>query len=420
VRFREPTSPVTVGAHETTTRHVGALYPCLFDLGRRSPGVAIGLDGSGGLFSFDPFSLYATGQLSNPNMVVFGQIGRGKSAFVKTFLFRQVAFGRAIFVVDPKGEYGSLARTLGFEPLILKPGGSIRLNPLDLVSPDAADVAARRLQLLESLLSSSTGRDLLSRERAALELALHSACSTYPTPTLPLIVKALLEPEGESAALIYSTRQQLIDDGRDIGLELRRLIHGDLRGMFDGETSASLAVDGQVIVLDLSSLYGSDALGLLMVCASSWLQGLVERQRLIGRQSILVVDEAWAILSDVGVARWLQASWKLARAWGVCNVAVLHRVSDLHAVGKEGSEQRSLAQGILLDSETRVLYSQPSGEVHAAQQLLNLNELECELLQRLARGTALWKIGNHASIVHHLLGSREWELVDTDGAMRPQ
>ena len=33
------------------------------------------------------------------------------------------------------------------------------------------------------------------------------------------------------------------------------------------------------------------------------------------------------------MARWLQSSWKLSRAFGVSNVAVLHRVSDLRSVG---------------------------------------------------------------------------------------
>ena len=418
MRWRDPTAPSSVGAHETTTRHAGALYPFHLDTGRSERGVLVGLDAYGGLFSFDPFTLYASGHLSNPNMIVFGQIGRGKSAFVKTFLYRQLAFGRAIFIVDPKGEYGSLCRAVGCEPLTLRPGGSIRLNPLDLVAGDEGESQVRRLQLLESLVASSVGRDLLSRERSALELALSDAASRRASPTLRHVVDALLAPTHESAEEIHSTSAQLIDDGRDVGLELRRLIHGDLKGMFDGETSSSLCVDGTVVSLDLSALYGSEALGLLMVCATAWLHGLVQRQRASGRQSIVVVDEAWAILRDVAVARWLQASWKLARAWGVSNLAVLHRVSDLNAVGAEGSEQQRLAQGILLDSETRVIYAQPFGEIDSARTLLNLNDIECQVLGRLKRGTALWKVANQASIVHHVLGPGDHVIVDTDDAMR--
>ena len=35
------------------------------------------------------------------------------------------------WVVDPKGEYGPLARAWGVTPVALRPGGSVRLNPLD-------------------------------------------------------------------------------------------------------------------------------------------------------------------------------------------------------------------------------------------------------------------------------------------------
>jgi hypothetical protein len=93
--------------------------------------VVIGDDLLGGSFVFDPFELYAQGVISNPNMVVFGQIGRGKSAFVKTFLWRQAVFGRRAWVVDPKGEYGDLAAAWGVRPVALRPGGAVRLNPLD-------------------------------------------------------------------------------------------------------------------------------------------------------------------------------------------------------------------------------------------------------------------------------------------------
>ena len=418
MKFRDASAPLSVAAHETTTRHVGALYPLLHDTGHGTPGVVVGLDLLGGCFSYDPFELYAAGILSSPNVVVFGQIGRGKSSFVKTYLHRQLAFGRSTFVVDPKGEYGPLARSVGCEPLSLRPGGSLRLNPLDLVGSSGDGIDTQRLQLLESLVGSSLTRDLVPRERTALEFALANVTQRVQVPTLPHLIEALFSPEEKSAKQVNSTRDELAEDGRDIALELRRLVHGDLKGMFDAETSSSIDLNGRVIVLDLSALYGSEALGLLMVCATSWLHGVIQRQASLHRRVILVVDEAWAILKDVAVARWLQSSWKLARAWGISNMAVLHRVSDLQAVGGEGSEQRSLAEGILLDSETRVIYAQPAGEIDSATGLLSLTKPEVELLGRLNRGTALWKVGNYSSLVRHIVGPGEHSLIDTDEAMR--
>ena len=80
-------------AHQATTRHLGSAFPFAADNGLGRSGVYIGRDLCGGPFFFDPFDLYRRGVISNPNMVVFGQIGRGKSSLVKSYLWRQSVFG---------------------------------------------------------------------------------------------------------------------------------------------------------------------------------------------------------------------------------------------------------------------------------------------------------------------------------------
>jgi len=411
-----------VPAHSVTTRNLGAAYPLLAEAGLGRRGVLIGHDLLGGSFVFDPFELYREGVVSNPNMIVFGQIGRGKSALLKTYLWRQSVFGRRAWVVDPKGEYAGLAESWGVRPVALRPGGSVRLNPLDPVSVPGGDAAAaedpdrRQSELLASLASACLGRALAPRERAAVDLGLGSVRAGSRVPTVPAVVAALLDPSDEQAARIRTDRASLLEDGRDVALELRRLVHGDLCGMFDGETTAGLDLSGPLVVLDLSALYSSAALGVLMACATAWLQAAVSRSS-GSRQAFLVVDEAWAILANLGVARWLQASWKLSRAHGVANVAALHRLSDLAAVGAAGSEQVGLAEGLLSDSETLVIYAQPPGEVAKAAELLSLSSTEVELVPQLRRGVALWKVGRRSFLVRHVVGSTERALVDTDAAM---
>ena len=303
-------------AHQVTTRNLGAAYPFIAEAGLGRRGVVIGDDLLGGSFVFDPFELYAAGVVSNPNMVVFGQIGRGKSAFVKTFLWRQAVFGRRAWVVDPKGEYGDLADAWGVRPVSLRPGGAIRLNPLD-PGPDADDDAAgpdasgrRRMELLSSLASACLGRALVPRERAALGAALAEATRAAAVPTVPVVVEALLTPTADAARSLRTEQRDLLEDGRDVALELRRLVYGDLRGMFDGPTTTGLDLSSPLVVLDLSALYSSAALGVLMACATAWLQAALARAAVGGdgtpsgrSRFFLVVDEAWAILSNLGVAR---------------------------------------------------------------------------------------------------------------------
>ena len=451
-----------IPAHEATTRHLGAVYPFLSESGLgghmigvgggvgraggvgQAGGVLVGRDLLGSTFGYDPFELYRSGFLTNPNMVVIGQIGRGKSAFVKTYLWRMAVFGRRAWVVDPKGEYGALARAWGVEPVALRPGGPIRLNPLDAASPTqgneigaqagAEEMARQRGELLASLSAASLERSLLPTERSALDLAVAVTSSSArgsdrstSGPTLPMVVEALLHPEAKSARSVGTDVAGLAADGRNVALELRRLVAGDLQGMFDGPTSPGLRLDGPLVVLDLSAVYHSAALGILMTCATAWLQaGLGAVTNAVGSDRVpakrtdgvvVVVDEAWAILANLGVARWLQSSWKLSRARGVSNVAVLHRLSDLDTTGAVGSEQVGLARGLLSDSETRVVYAQPPGEVERAAPLLGLSSTEAELVPHLRRGVALWKVGTRSFLVQHRLSPHELSIVDTDARM---
>ena len=407
--------------HHVTTRNLGAAYPFIAEAGLGQRGVVVGDDLLGGSFVFDPFELYTAGVVSNPNMVVFGQIGRGKSSFVKSFLWRQAVFGRRAWVVDPKGEYGDLADAWGVRPVALRPGGAVRLNPLDPGPDDAT--GRRRIELLASLASACLGRSLMPRERAAVAAALDETTQVSEVPTVPMVVEALLSPGAEAARSLRTTVRDLLEDGRDVALELRRLVHGDLCGMFDGPTTDGLDLSAPLVVLDLSALYSSAALGVLMACATAWLQAALTRSAATGVGAsrgggyFLVVDEAWAILSNLGVARWLQSSWKLSRAFGVANVAVLHRVSDLRSVGASDSEQVALAQGLLSDSETRVVYAQSPGELEAAAELLSLSTTEAELLPQLRRGIGLWKVGQRSFLVQHRLSATERLIVDTDAAM---
>ncbi len=76
-----------------------------------------------------------------------------------------------------------------------------------------------------------------------------------------------------------------------------------------------------------------------------------------------------------------------------------------------------LAEGLLSDSETRVVYAQSPGEVAHTGELLGLTDTETELVTQLRRGMALWKVGQRSFLVEHRLASGERWLTDTDQAM---
>jgi type IV secretory pathway VirB4 component len=398
-------------AHRATTAHLQAAYPFVAEGGLPGSELYIGRDLLGSSFCYDPWRLYAAKVLTGVNMLVFGLIGRGKSALVKSLLLRAVLFGIKGIAFDVKGEYGPLARAMGVEPLRLAPGGALRLNPLDSRSSERDQA-----QLVEAIAATSLNRPLRPEERAALELALVEARRSGGEATLPHVVAALLDPTPEAGrAIPRTTVDELAVAGRQVALELRRLCEGPLAGMFDGPTSASADFAAPLVVVDLSAVYHSTALPLVMTCVAAWLQAAMAEND--GTRRMVVMDEAWRMFSHLAIASWMQESFKLSRSLGVQNVLVMHRLSDLGAAGAAGSHQVRLAEGLLADAETRVLYAQAPSEVERARELLGLSDTEADLLPRLPRGQALWKVGTRSFLVEHRLSAAEAALVDTDARM---
>jgi len=236
--------------HRATTRHLQAAYPFVAEGGLGGQGVYIGVDASGGSFVYDPFALYSQGVLRDPNMIVLGQVGFGKSSLIKTNLLRQSVFGRRGFVLDPKGEYGPLAEALGGVTVRLRPGGSVRLNPLT----ERAGAAAQ-LGLLHGVAAGALGRPPTQDEYEGLRVALELVVRRGEgEPTLPDVAEALLHPTSEMADELATSHELAASSCRDAALGLRRLCVGDLRGMFDGPTTAGLDLSARFVVVDLSEV----------------------------------------------------------------------------------------------------------------------------------------------------------------------
>jgi hypothetical protein len=136
-----------------------------------------------------------------------------------------------------------------------------------------------------------------------------------------------------------------------------------------------------------------------------------------GGQRLVVYDEAWRLLAQPALLARMQAQWKLSRALGLANLMVVHRLSDLDAVGDTGSEARGLAQGLLGDTATRILYNEPFDEAKACGKVLGLTSVEVAQLPELARGEGLWRVNERAFVVRHICTPDELALFDTDARM---
>jgi type IV secretory pathway VirB4 component len=189
--------------------------------------------------------------------------------------------------------------------------------------------------------------------------------------------------------------------------------------MFDGPTSAGLDLDARLLVLDLHAVRDSPAVGILMACASAWISALLARtaQRPGRERLISVADESWKIVQHTGLGEWFQSNFKLARQFGVMNLVVLHKLADLQAAGDAGSRAARIAEGLIADASTRIVYHQDESQVGLTQSLLGLSESEARLLSLLSPGQALWRVGARSFVVTHRRSHTERRLTDTDTGM---
>ena len=422
-----------VPAHHATSAVLQAAYPFLAEPGLGSRGMYVGLDCcTRASFVYDPFVLYRQGVLTNPNMLLMGVLGAGKSTLAKTLALRAVAFGRRVYVPgDPKGEWGAVARAVGGTVIPLGRGLPNRLNPLDAgtrpshlsVDEWASELAGRRRDLLAALAEVGLHRRLDAVERTALDLALREVCradaspARRPAPTLADLVGALLSPTPGAAITVGMTDKDLAVQSRSLTLELRRLVDGDLAGLFDGPTTIGLDFAAPMAVLDLSRIQGSDELiALVMTCASAWLEQVIVDPA--AGQRYIVYDEAWRLMRLLPLVRRMQTNWKLARAYGIANLVITHRLSDLSAVGDEGSEAVAIARGLLADAATRIVYQQEPDQIDATASLLGLTDVEAATVPTLLKGRGLWKVARHSYLVHNVVSAAEQALTDTDQRMR--
>ena len=407
--------------HQDTSATLAGHYPFLAEAGLGPAGVFVGQDlYSGGSFVYDPWVLYQRGLITAPNVVLAGIVGSGKSSLAKSLYTRSLPFGRRVYVPgDPKGEHTTVAEAVGGRAIILGHGLRNRLNPLDeghrasslSDSEWAAQVAARRRDLIGALAETVLERSLSPLEHTAIDIALTDVVRSTDVPILPMVVARILSPDTSG-----DRDERLAEDGRLVGHALRRLVAGDLAGLFDGPSTVRFDPTLPMVSLDLSRVAeNSTLISVLMTCSSAWMESALADPA--GGQRWVIYDEAWRLMAYPALLRRMDAQWRLARHFGIANMLVFHKLSDLDNVGDSGSAMRALASSLLANAETRIVYRQEPDQLGSTGAALGLTRTELNLLPALGTGQGLWRVKDRSFVVQHQMHPDELAIFDTTARM---
>jgi type IV secretory pathway VirB4 component len=387
-------------------------------------------------FHFDVIEAYLQGGLiDNTNLFVLGKPGNGKSALIKTLIWRTLAvYGsdRFFCIIDVKGEYRALASEAGFTVLDLRPGGPTRINPLGRPAApgdgtDAGRVARHRVKVVAALCAAQLAAPLTQHQEALLYAAMAEVhrleqhqLSAGRTPQARLIdiARLLSTPTQAMGDAIHATSD---DETRHhtaaMVVALDGLLSRSMQGMFDGDTPLDLDPQRtRGLVVDLSAINDDTAaIPLVMVAVTGWLRQLL-RADWGSVRKIQIFDEAWLVMRHPAIVTYLQDTWKLGRTYGFANIAVLHRPSDLLAQTDAGTATAAMAVGLLADTDTIVSYAQTPDELTTHGDLIGWSAGERTAIAGLERGESLWAIGEHHRVLlsHVVNDGIETALCDTD------
>ena len=441
---RAPRIPV-MPVHRGSTAQVQGLYPWLYGGAMPPVGAYLGTDClTGGAFSCHPVEWLFRGLVTNPNLLITGVPGAGKSATIKALMLRLMAYGVKTFVAgDIKNEYAALARALGVDPVELGPGLRARLNPLDagplgrnlpadpeLLRERLDEVHRRRITLLSTLISMRLGRKLTPTEEAALSLAIRHASgeatgnTVLADPTIPQVHALLHDPlPGMAADLRVGGQsvQRLREMIRPAVDALGTMTAASLSGLFDGPTTVALDWNAPIQTVDLSRIdkRADDTLAMTLACVSSWGQAAVDEPG--GPVRMIVRDELWRAMQVPALVRKIDSDLRLSRAHGTIQLLATHRLADFEAVGAAGSEEVAIARNLIASCDVRVVLRQDTAPLAMTRDEIGLTDTECEHIASWSPamlGRAIWKIGTGRScIVQVVLTPAEKRLFWTNQAL---
>lgn len=317
--------------------------------------------------------------LPNPNTLVLGTPGRGKSFSVKMMII-QVFFKLIdeMIIADPEGEYGPLVRMLKGIVIKLSQSGKNYINPLD-INPDCdweADPISDKSQLMMSIYEQILGpgkgepndKSIIDRVVRKIYAKFVESKDIKDLPILEDFYNELSNQPGD--------RAQFLKEALEV------YVHGGLN-FFNHRTNVDM--NNRIICFDIKELGDQlKSLGMLIVQETVWNRVAINRSNKI--YTWYVCDEFHLLLKDPQTALYSKEIWKRFRKWGGIPVAITQNVSDLL--------ESSQAQSIFYNSDCFILLGQASGDADRLAEALKLSDEQYKCILTRNKGEGLLIFGD--------------------------
>lgn len=389
------------------TTSLASTFPFTSAVLTQNKGVMYGINQqNGSLIIFDRFSL------ENANEVVLGKSGSGKSYLIKLEIMRQFMLGTEVIVVDPEGEYNTLAKALGGDVVEFSSSSPVKINPFDLSQMYEAGENELGLKILSlhGLMTLIMG-ELDAEHDAILDKAL---VETYrqkgitPDPETQKKEPPLLED-------LYKTLMGMeTAPAKEMAYRLEKFIKGSAAGIFNQKSNFD--IKSPLTIFSIRNLE-EELRPIAMHIILDFVWTKVKKSL---KKRLLILDEAWYMMKYEDSASFVYSIAKRARKYYLGLTTATQDVEDFM--------KTDYGRAVLTNSSIQILLKQGTAEVDIVGQTFYLSEGERELLLSADIGEGLFFAGqNHvamqvvgAPFEHEIITSNPEELLKRQNAAEQQ
>jgi len=375
------------------TSPVASSFPFISSELTSDEGILYGINRhNNSLILFERFSL------QNANYVVFATSGAGKSYAVKLEVLRSLMLGVDIIIIDPEREYLHLCEAVGGTYIDISLSSKSKVNPFDLPrgigDASTEDIIRQGVIILKGILRIMLGK-LTVEEDTILDRALLETYASKDITANSDLTKVEVP--------IMQDLQSILDGmegAKSIGLRLRKYTEGTFAGLFNHPTNVDMK--NQLVVFSVRDLE-DELRPMAIYSVMSYIWNVVRSEI---KKRILVIDEAWWLMTNEDSAKFIYSLVKRCRKYYLGISTITQDVNDFL--------NSPYGRAIVTNSALQLLLKQVPAAVDAIQKTFMLTEGERYLLLECGVGEGIFFAGRKHAFIKIEASYSEDQLITSD------
>jgi type IV secretory pathway VirB4 component len=375
-----------------TTKALSAFFPFTSPfLTLEEKGVMLGLNKNKIPYIKDIYGL------SNANGVVLATSGSGKSYFTKLLIARQLLNNTKVLVIDPQAEYRGLVQEAKGELVTISRTSETTINPLDLMGHDFIEKRLALMDLFRIMFGelSEVQKGILDKaltETYARKGITADSHKGKKPPLLQDLYRTLIEMEHKASQLERITYQALIN---------RLYLYSE--GVFSFlNRPSSIDFDKNFVCFNIGDM-PKQVKPVIMFLILDYVYLKMKEGK---ERKLLVVDEAWSLLSQAEEAGYLFEIVKTCRKFNLGLLLITQDVADL-VNSKAGG-------AVLANSAYTFLLRQKPAIIDQVVRNFNLSQREKEYLLTATQGKGILILDNEHQEIEVVASPKEHKLITTN------